>query len=128
MKGDRMARILVIDDNAAFRALVRAILEAAHYAVVEAPDGREGVRLYQTTAIDLVLTDLFMPEVDGFETMQALRVLTPTLPIVAITGWHGGQPWLTAALALGADRVLPKPLRAEDLLTVVQALLAGAAS
>jgi len=66
-------RILVIDDNAAIRELLRLVLEEEGYEVIEAADGAEGLRRYQAEPTDLVITDLEMPGMDGLELLRALR-------------------------------------------------------
>ena len=120
-----MACILVIDDNDELRVTLGEILEGAGYEVREASNGREGLACYQAHAIDLVVTDLLMPEQEGLETIQQLRTMQPIPQIIAMSG--GGQTgrldFLHAATLLGADRTLQKPVRARDLLTAVQSLL-----
>lgn len=120
-----MACILLIDDDTAFRTTVREILDAAGYKVIEASNHREGIAGCQTHPIDLVLTDLLMPQPDGFATMRAVRVVRPTVKIIAMSG--GGETGRTDVLHmaafLGADRVLQKPMRRQALLEAVQAVL-----
>ena len=70
-----MARILVIDDEQAFRQMVRQMLENAGYEVLEATDGKDGLRVYEAEQPDLVITDLIMPEQEGIETIIGLRRL-----------------------------------------------------
>jgi CheY-like chemotaxis protein len=120
-----MACILVIDDHDELRGTLRAILEGAGYEVREASNGREGLACCQAHAIDLVITDLLMPEQEGLETIQQLRTIQPIPKIIAMSG--GGQTgqldFLHVATVFGADRTLQKPMRARDLLTAVQSLL-----
>jgi CheY-like chemotaxis protein len=120
-----MTRILLIDDDAPARDMLRQMLERAGYDVVEASNGREGLQRYQATAIDLIITDILMPEQDGLETIQELRRLTPEAKIIAISG--GGQTGLLDLLPvaekLGAQRILRKPLRRQEILDAVRQLL-----
>jgi CheY-like chemotaxis protein len=122
-----MACILVIDDNDELRVTLGEILEGAGYEVREASNGHEGFACCQAHAIDLVVTDLLMPEQEGLATIQQLRTMEPIPQIIAMSG--GGQTgrldFLHAATLLGADRTLQKPVRARDLLTAVQSLLGG---
>jgi len=122
-----MARILIIDDEADLRATLRDILEAQGYEVIEASDGREGLRHYLLAPMDLVITDLLMPEQEGMETIQAMRRVNPQVKIIAISG--GGQTgrldFLEAAAVLGAQRTLRKPFRPRELLTAVRELMQG---
>ena len=122
-----MACILVIDDQDELRETLREILEEAGYEVHEARNGRAGLACCQAHAIDLVLTDLLMPEQEGLETIQQLQTLQPIPKIIAMSG--GGQTgrldFLQVATVFGAHHTLQKPVRARDLLTAVQRLLGG---
>ena len=121
-----MADILVIDDDDDLRDTLRAMLERGGYTVHEARNGREGVACYQARSIALVITDILMPEQEGIETIRHLRAMDPPPTIIAISGGglFRGQDLLHIATLLGADRALQKPIRARDLLTAVQDLLA----
>ena len=66
-------RILVIDDDAIFRELVRTILTSKGFVVEEASDGKEGMKAVHSSPLDIVITDIFMPEQDGFEVIRKLR-------------------------------------------------------
>ncbi len=118
-------RILVIDDDAQVRGILRRLLEGAGYAVVDAPDGQEGVQLYRQQPADLVITDIFMPEKDGLEVIQELTQGFPDVRIIAISG--GGQTGkldlLPHAEAFGALRTFQKPLDLKELLNAVKTLL-----
>ena len=81
-----MPRILVIDDNAAIRELLRIVLEGEGYEVIEAADGAEGLQRYQAAPTDLVITDLQMPGMDGLELLMALQRMVPTPVLMAISG------------------------------------------
>ena len=120
-----MARILLIDDDMLARDMLRQMLERAGYDVVEAVGGREGLQHYQATAIDLIITDILMPDQDGLETIQELRRLDPEAKIIAISG--GGQSrlldLLLIAAKLGAQCTLQKPLVRQELLEAIRQLL-----
>jgi CheY-like chemotaxis protein len=120
-----MATILVIDDDDAVRRMVRLSLERAGHQVAEARNGMEGAMLYRSRSFDLVITDVFMPEQDGIETIQELRGEYPSIRILAISG--GGSAGLSGPLTdarlLGADDVLAKPFDAAHLVTAVEVLL-----
>jgi CheY-like chemotaxis protein len=81
-----MARILIIEDDDHCRELLRLMLEPAGHAVVDACNGREGLARYRAAPTDVVVLDLFMPEQEGLETIQALRREYPTVKIIAISG------------------------------------------
>jgi len=116
------ARILVVDDEEAVRSLLRALLEDAGYKVSEAAEGKEAIRQALSEPLNLVITDLVMPEQEGIETIQVLRRRVPNVGIIAISGAFGGQ-FLATAKILGADAVLDKPVSPEVLLSKVEEVL-----
>ena len=121
------ADILIVEDDAQVRAMLRQMLETAGFIVREAPDGKKALQRWQERRPDLVITDVLMPEMDGFEVITALRKQDPIAKIIAITG--GGATKLTnllpAARHLGASRTLQKPFERQDLLQQVRELLQG---
>ena len=118
----RLARILVADDEAGVRGFLRAALEQGGYEVIEAEDGKQALKRARAGRVDLVITDLMMPEQEGIETIQALRKEMPGVGIIAISGAFEGQ-YLKMAKMLGADAVLAKPVSAELLLAKVAEVL-----
>lgn len=120
-----MARILVIDDDAALRVVLRRILETAGHTVEEAADGEEGMRWCYGHQVDLVITDILMPGQEGIETIVTLQKDCPELKIIAISG--GGvvskNHYLEMAKDLGAHFILAKPLSQKELLKTVRAAL-----
>jgi CheY-like chemotaxis protein len=121
-----MVRILIIDDDADFRALLRRVLVRAGYEVVEARDGREGMQCYRTAPTDIVLTDILMPEQEGLETIRALRQEFPAAKIIAFSGGGrlGGLDVLGIAKQFGAFHTLTKPSSWEAFAEVVHAVQA----
>jgi PAS domain S-box-containing protein len=115
--------LLVIDDDPAVRGFLRQILSGAGYVVVEAGDGKSGMRKIETQEVDLVITDLVMPEQEGLETLQRLRVERPNLPVIAVSGAFGGS-YLKTARRFGATATLAKPIDPETLLRAVREALA----
>lgn len=113
-------RVLVIEDNAGLRDLLRLTLEGAGHDVVTASQGREALGYLSGHKVDLVLTDLFMPEMDGIEVISALRARFPGMRIVAMSG-RPGVDYLSVASELGAARILRKPFSMDELLTAVAA-------
>ena len=120
-----MARILVIDDDEEIRTILKQILERAGYEVMDASDGREGLRRYSEKPADLVITDLVMPEKEGIETIMDLKHHFSGVKIIAISGGGHVGPceYLRLAGELGARRTFAKPFRLGDLLEAVQQLL-----
>ncbi len=122
--GGPRSRLLVIDDDPAVRGFLRRILTSAGYLVTEAGDGKIGMREIERQAIDLVITDLVMPEREGLETLQCLRAERPALPVIVISGAFGGS-FLKTARRFGAAATLPKPIDPEALLRAVRDALAS---
>ncbi len=117
-----MAHILVVDDEAGFRALLRDILEEAGHAVTEARDGAEALAFLDRGAFDLVLTDRQMPKVDGLELVRRVRARPSPAPVVILTA-HGSIPEAVDAVRLGAADYITKPLPSPGALVDVVASL-----
>lgn len=118
-----MPRILIVDDEPDMLAMMDDTLQMAGYEVVQAHEGRQALELYREKPTDLVITDVFMPAKDGFETIIELRKEFPDSLILAITGRPPGAHVLPVAKRLGAVEVLQKPFSPEDLLAVVNRVL-----
>ncbi len=120
-----MARILVIDDDADVRRAIRRHLQTEGHEVLEAPDGKAGMKLFRESPADLVVTDLFMPEQEGLETIRELRRSSKDTRILVVTGSPPGSAFDFRAHAtmLGAGATLSKPFTREELLGAVHALL-----
>ncbi len=120
-----MARILVIDDDDQIRDVFRQILEHAGYEVEVAPDGLEGIRLFKEKNIDLVITDILMPGMGGLETIMELRLASPDVKIIAISGGDHIAPEYYLRVVKNFDTMceLKKPVSSQDLLSAVDALL-----
>lgn len=120
-----MARILVVDDDPAVQLTIRLLLERAGHSVATADDGRKGVALCRTGDFDMLFLDIFMPGMDGFETMRMVREYRPQIPIIVISGRpvppdaDKSPDFLTMAIKLGAVSGLQKPFRPADLLAAV---------
>ena len=121
-----MASVLIIDDDTSIRRVVRAALERAGHRVAEAGNGAEGMQRYRMAPADLVITDVFMPDQDGIETIQQLREEFPAARILAISGGSvaGTSGTLRDALLLGADATLAKPFTIEQLTRIIDGMLA----
>lgn len=120
-----MSRILVVEDHVPMRGVIVSILESMGHEVYEAGNGREALRIQQGTPAELLLTDLFMPEMEGLETIQKMRKLYPELPIMAISGGgsHGDPAdYLDMAKKFGARRVMQKPFSVQEMIDAVSAL------
>jgi DNA-binding response OmpR family regulator len=117
--------ILVVDDDFLIREALKLHLEREGYRVSLASNGMEAVACLERAAPNVLILDLFMPEMDGFETLRRLHHVARRARILAISG--GGSAahcdYLSMATKLGADRVLKKPFTAPELVAAVEALL-----
>lgn len=114
-----MGKILVVDDDEAMRRTIFRLLRRAGHEVVMAEDGREGVSLFRAAPADLVITDLYMPDKDGLETLCELHREFPDVAVIAICGNRNWELMLKAAKGLGAVRTLEKPFDPEMLVGMV---------
>ena len=115
------ARILVVDDEADIRTLLRDLLERAGFAVDEAPTGREALRALAAAPPALVLLDVSMPELDGYQTLERIRDLSD-VPVIMLTA-RAQELEKVRGLSAGADDYVAKPFGRQELLARVQALL-----
>jgi DNA-binding response OmpR family regulator len=120
-----MSAILVIDDDASVREVVSEMLRLEGHEVVIAENGRDAVPLLAARHIDLVITDLIMPEKEGIETISEIRRSDSRIPIIAISGGGrlGPGDYLETARYIGADATLAKPFARQELLATIDALL-----
>lgn len=114
-----MARILIIDDSSFQRGIIRKTLAQAGYETVEAKNGRDGLQQVLDAGPDLILLDLVMPEMDGFAVLTELQNQQNRIPVVVLTA-DIQEITREQCLALGAAGFLNKPVKTEDLITVVQ--------
>jgi CheY-like chemotaxis protein len=121
----RSLRVLLAEDNAVNRQLVNALLGKRGHSVVTVGNGRDAIAAVADGAIDLVLMDVQMPEMDGLEATAVIRTLEKVtgahVPIIALTA-HAMKGDREACLAAGADGYLSKPLNAKDLFALIEAL------
>jgi DNA-binding response OmpR family regulator len=115
------ARVLVVDDEADIRTLLRHLLERAGYTVEEAADGRAGLRAFFASSPDLVILDVTMPELDGWATLERIRDLSD-VPVLMLTA-RSAELERVRGLTRGADDYVAKPFGRQELLARVQALL-----
>lgn len=118
-------RILLVDDDQSMRLALRRALDREGYSVIEAGDGREALKQIDTHPVDLVITDIIMPESEGIELTFALRKRYPAVPVIAMSG--GGEwapePYLAIARTAGAAHIFAKPFSMSDFLGRVRSLL-----
>jgi DNA-binding NtrC family response regulator len=125
-----MAQILIIDDDEQVRGFMHEVLTRAGHEVLTAENGGKGLKIFKANQIDLVITDLFMPEMEGCETITELRRVAPAAKIIAMSGGCriNGADCLPIAEKLGARRTLHKPITSQELVEAVGAVLAESAT
>lgn len=120
-----MANILVIDDDEFFRPMLCEMLVEMGHTVVEARNGNEGLARHANGGVDLVITDLVMPEKEGIETIIEIRERDAGLPLIAMSG--GGRTladnYLHIASKVGADWLLTKPFARSDLMEAISMVM-----
>jgi DNA-binding response OmpR family regulator len=120
------ARVLVIDDDADIRGLVAELLGRAGMTVEQAADGRAGLRALHQAPPDVVVLDVSMPDLDGWQTLERIRDLSD-VPVLMLTG-RGAELERVRGLQAGADDYVVKPFGRQELVARVQALLRRSAA
>ncbi len=115
-------KILIVDDEASHRMMLKAHLDEEGYEVIEAPDGQAAVDLVSRQFFDLILMDMRMPVMDGMEALQRIKKITPVIPVIMMTAF-GSIDSAVEALKAGADDYLTKPLDMDELLLKVKKVL-----
>lgn len=123
-------RVLLVEDDAAFRFALRHMLQNQGYDVIEAADGAEAYKRVRAcepvekpaAGVDVVVTDLMMPHVTGLEFLALLRQQNPVMAALMMSGFADDQVW-ELARQLGVSTVLPKPFHADDFLDAVERLM-----
>ena len=129
-----MKRILVVDDDPLICGAIRIWLEHRGFAVVVADGGETGLRALENSKFDLMIVDIFMPHMSGFESVRVFHERAPAVPLIAISGYVFAEQrmpapdFLSMALQLGATRCLRKPFTPNTLLTVIEMCLLESAA
>ena len=114
-----MKRILLIDDEEDFLVTMAGILEGSGYDVIAVSNCKEALRTLHENAVDLIIVDIFMPDMDGLEFIRKVIRDNPELPIVAVTG-AAKQFYLKVARKMGAVSGLLKPIDVDQLLGIIR--------
>lgn len=114
--------MLVVDDDPGMRNFLQMVLEVEGYEVECAMDGKEALAAQRQNPAAVIVSDIFMPEAEGIETLVKLREEFPQTSIIVISGGgsHGGVDYLALARELGAARTLKKPFSPQDLIDAVR--------
>jgi DNA-binding response OmpR family regulator len=121
-EASKKMRVLIIDDNADQRAMLEYVLEAEGFEVAAARNGEDALRLLERSPAEAVVTDLFMPDKDGIETIAEMRKMHPSTRIIAMSGWTSmkGADYLGVARQIGADATLRKPFDPQELIRLLR--------
>ncbi len=120
-----MATILLIDDDDQVRMLFQVALAGAGYRVLVAENGKHGLRLLEHQEVDQALVDILLPDIDGLEVIELLRLARPKGKIIAMSGGSAEHDYLDTAKRLGANATLKKPFSPQELLDAISSQLAG---
>ena len=129
---DEMAHVLVVDDDPMVCMAIEVYLERHAFQVTIADGGEAGLRALESTSFDLMIVDIFMPHMRGFESIRIFHERAPTIPLIAMSGYAFANlntpapDFLRMALDLGASRCLRKPFTPVALLTVIRECLSEA--
>ena len=117
-------KILIVDDNADIRSFLKLALETAGYSVQTATNGEEALALQRKHPADILITDIFMPESDGFELIDTMRTEFPRVKVVVISGGPQvrARKYLSDAALMGVDVTLQKPFDIETLVRSLESL------
>ena len=127
-----MRHVLVVDDDPLIRATIEVCLERHNFRVTVADGGESGLRVLEAFAFDLMIINIFMPQMRGFESIRIFHERAPAVPLIAMSGYafanvnSPAPDFLRMALELGATRCLRKPFTPAALLMTVNACLAVA--
>ncbi len=121
--GDEKAHILVIEDEENIREVLQEILTSAGHTVTQAENGEEGIELYQKHKADLVITDLGMPGMSGWDVADAIKTVDPLTPVILSTGW-GVKLDHSVHNRETVDRIINKPFNMQQILSLIGELLA----
>ncbi|MBE9561800.1 MAG: response regulator, partial [Proteobacteria bacterium] len=119
---DTNAKVLLVDDSIDLRSLMELYLENDGYAVITASDGQEAVKLALQTRPDIILMDMQMPVLDGYNAVQQLRDKKFTQPIIALSG-SSIEYDRNYAFKVGCDQYITKPVIPEDLLNIISGII-----
>jgi len=120
-----MSQILIVDDDPMVRYTIQRVLSSHGFDCHAVDNGREALRYLLNNVVELIITDIIMPDVEGIELIIAVKESCPQLPVIAISGGGrvGAPEYLNMASQLGASRSLRKPFDNEELIAAVRELL-----
>ncbi|MCK4504189.1 MAG: response regulator [Candidatus Aegiribacteria sp.] len=120
-----MPSILIVDDDSMVRKMLVKVFQNENYITLEASDGNSALRIFRDEDIDVVITDIVMPDMEGIETIRELRKINPDVKIIAFSGGGSLSPdgYLKIASSMGARYTFQKPFDINELKEAVKKLL-----
>lgn len=119
-----MAKILLIDDNEAVRESLGEILKMENHEVHIAENGVNGMKVCKKNSFDIIISDLFMPDKDGFEVIREIKSESYKSKLIAISGFgNSNNTYLTMAKKMGADAIISKPINFSTFIDKINELL-----
>ena len=115
-----MTTVLVVEDDIFIRDIFQRVLERAGFHVLTAAHGKEALASFQDGGVGLVLTDLMMPELDGFQLIRALKHKAPAVPVIAVSVMNDLPDCRDEVVGLGAELAICKPVNPRELVRLVQ--------
>jgi DNA-binding response OmpR family regulator len=122
LENDKHPTILIIEDNLALRGLFKETLQDDGFSVYVASDGIEGLNRFEDTLPDIILLDLIMPHMDGWETLERIRRVSEC-PVIIVTGQGTTEDIIKGLLEAGADDYLVKPFGLDELTARIRVLI-----
>jgi DNA-binding response OmpR family regulator len=119
---DKGFKILLVEDDDALRFIVKDNLEQHHYQVVDAEDGEIALRFFNEIEFDLIILDVMLPKIDGFQVAKTIRNKNEQVPIIFLTARSMTEDKITG-LTMGGDDYIPKPFSMEELLLKIKIFL-----
>ncbi len=120
-----MSLILIIDDDPMIRKMLMTAFRKKNYDVMDASNGKTGLSIFRSEDVDVVITDIIMPDMEGIETIRELRKIKPDAKIIAFSGGGSLSPdgYLKIASSMGAQYTFQKPISIKELSKAVEDLL-----
>jgi DNA-binding NtrC family response regulator len=113
------ATILIVDDDAMVRNVIEQLLQRKGYKIKGVSSGREAIEYLKANRVDLVVSDIIMPEMNGYELLQVIKKSFPQIGIIMMTG-YGDANSVKEALTLGADEYITKPFKGQEVTLIIE--------
>jgi DNA-binding NtrC family response regulator len=119
-----MRKVLIVDDKENMRSFLTDVVELRQHASIEATDGEEAWKILSQKEVDLVITDIVMPNMNGLELLQKIRSIDPLLPVIVVTA-YGSPETEQKVMKMGASAYLTKPFQLDEMEELLDRILPG---